>query len=126
MTTLQTYLPVPGRILLALIFLLSGYSKITGIDGNIGYMEAFGVPGILIWPTIVLEIVGAIFLIIGFETRWTALALAVFTLISGVIFHSDFGDQNQMIHFLKNLAIIGGLFYVLAYGAGRFSLDARR
>lgn len=126
MTALQNYLPLIGRILLAIIFLMSGISKLTGIEGNVGYMEAFGVPGMLIWPTIVVEIVGALMLIVGFKVRWAAAALAAFTLVSGLIFHTDFADQNQMINFMKNLAMTGGLLYVIAFGSGALALDSRK
>jgi|SRR5690606_35992719 len=126
MSGLQTYLPVIGRVLLSIIFLMSGIGKITGTEFYVGYMEAFGVPGILIWPTIVLEIVGAIMLIVGYQTRWAAAALGAFTLVSGLIFHTNFADQNEMINFMKNLAITGGFLYVIAYGAGAFSVDNRK
>ncbi len=125
MNALQTYLPTAGRILLALIFILAGLSKIGGIEGNVGYMEAYGVPGILIWPTILVEAGAGILLAIGFQTRIAAAALAAFTLLAGVIFHTDFADQMQMTMFMKNLAITGGLLYVIAYGAGAFALDKK-
>ncbi|RDE07989.1 DoxX family protein [Pelagibacterium lacus] len=126
MTSLQTYLPIAGRILMAIIFFMSGISKITDPGMNVGYMEAFGVPGILLWPTIIVEIAGAVMLIVGFQVRWAAAALAAFTLVAGVIFHTDFGNPAELINFMKNLAIIGGLLYVVAYGAGAFSMDQRK
>jgi len=125
MSGLQTYLPVIGRILISIIFLVSGVGKIMQPDFYIGYMEAFGVPGILIWPTIVLEIVGGVLLIIGYQTRWAAAALALFTLVSGLIFHTNFADPNEQVNFMKNLAMVGGFLYVIAYGAGAFSVDNR-
>src|SRR5690606_20367118 len=109
MSSFQTYLPTVGRVLLALIFILAGFGKIPAIEGNVGYMEMFGVPGFLIWPTIVVEIVAGIMLVVGFKTRWAAAALAAFTLIAGLIFHTNFADQMEMTAFLKNLAITGGL-----------------
>ena len=126
MSGLQTYLPIVGRILLSIIFLVSGFGKITGTEFYVGYMEAFGVPGILIWPTIVLEIVGGVLLVVGYQTRWAAAALAAFTLVSALIFHTNFADQNEMVNFMKNLAITGGFLYVIAYGAGAFSVDNRK
>ncbi|WMT91437.1 DoxX family protein [Pelagibacterium sp. H642] len=126
MTSLQTYLPTAGRILLAVIFILAGFNKIPAIEGNVGYMEAYGVPGILIWPTIIVEIVGGLMLAIGFRARWAAAALAAFTLLSALIFHTDFADANQMTAFMKNLAITGGMLYVIAFGAGALSVDERR
>ncbi|SDG41116.1 DoxX family protein [Pelagibacterium luteolum] len=126
MTSLQTYLPTIGRIFMAIIFILAGLGKIPAIEGNVGYMEAFGVPGILIWPTIIVEVVGGILLLVGFKARWAAAALAAFTLIAALIFHTNFADQMEMTAFLKNLAITGGLLYVIAYGAGALSVDGRR
>lgn len=126
MTSLQTYLPTAGRILLAVIFILAGFNKIPAIEGNVGYMEAYGVPGILIWPTIIVEIVGGLMLAIGLKARWAAAALAAFTLLSALIFHTDFADANQMTAFMKNLAITGGMLYVIAFGAGALSVDERR
>lgn len=126
MTGLQTYLPTAGRILLSIIFILAGVSKIGGIEGNIGYMEAFGVPGILIWPSIIIEVGAGLLLLVGYQARWAAGALALFTLATALIFHTDFTDQTQMTMFLKNLAITGGLLYVIAYGAGALSLSNRK
>lgn len=126
MTAVQTYLPLLGRILMAIIFFMSGLSKLADPGMNMGYMEAFGVPGILIWPTIVVEIVAAIMLVVGFKLRWAAAALAAFTLVSGLIFHTDFSNQAELINFMKNLAMTGGLFYMIAYGAGALSIDERR
>ncbi|WP_404406025.1 DoxX family protein [Pelagibacterium halotolerans] len=126
MNGLQTYLPTVGRILIAIIFILSGFNKITGMEGTVGYMEAYGLPGVLIWPTIVVELGGGLLLLVGYQTRLAAAALAAFTLASGIIFHSNFADQMQMINFLKNLAITGGALYVVAYGAGALSVDDRK
>ena len=126
MTSLQTYLPTAGRTLLAVIFILAGFNKIPAIEGNMGYMEAYGVPGILIWPTIIVEIVGGLMLAVGFKARWAAAALGLFTLVSGLIFHTDFADANQVTAFMKNLAITGGMLYVIAFGAGALSVDERR
>lgn len=123
MNSLQTYLPTIGRIFLAVIFIIAGLGKIPAIEGNVGYMEAFGVPGILIWPTIIVEVIGGLLLVVGYKTRWAAAALAAFTLIAGLIFHTNFADQMEMTAFLKNLAITGGLLYVIAYGAGALALD---
>ena len=98
-----------ARIFIGHIFLLAGVSKIGNIDGTIAYMEAMGVPGILLYPTIALEIIGGLAIIAGWFTRITSLALAGFTVIAAVIFHNNFGDQMQMILFMKNIAITGGL-----------------
>lgn len=121
-----------GRIALGLIFLWSGYGKLVNISGTVGYMEAYHLPlaDILVWPAALLEFAGAILLLAGWKARWAALALAAFSLVSALIFHNFWAvpaDQalNQTIHFMKNIAIAGGLLQVFAFGAGRFALDAR-
>lgn len=115
-----------GRILLAPLFLLSGVSKIFAFSGTQAYMEAVGVPGFMLVPTIILEIAASIAIIIGFQARIASILLAGFTLIAAVMFHSDFADQNQMIHFLKNIAVAGGLLLVFNHGASAPALDARK
>ena len=114
-----------GRILIAAIFLLSGMNKISAFEATQGYMDAFGVPGILLPVVIGLEILGAVAVIIGFKTRITASVLALFTLATAVIFHSNFAEQAEFIAFLKNLAITGGFLMLAANGAGALSLDNR-
>ncbi|MDG2089703.1 MAG: DoxX family protein [Gammaproteobacteria bacterium] len=123
---MKDYTDVLGRVLVALLFLLAGIGKLGGaFEGTQGYMEAFGVPGMLLPLVILVEIGGALLLIAGYQTRWTALALAGFSIVSAVIFHSDFGDQAQMTNFLKNLSIAGGLLVLYANGPGSYSLDNR-
>jgi putative oxidoreductase len=125
MDTLQKYSPAAGRVLLAVIFILAGLGKIPAPDGSIGYMEAFGVPGVLFWPTVLVEVVGGVLLLVGFKARWAAVALGAFTLATALIFHTDFSNQMEMTSFLKNLAITGGMLYVFAHGAGPLSVDNR-
>ena len=115
-----------GRILLAAIFLISGLGKIGGYAATAGYMTSVGVPGALLPVVIAFEVLGAVALIVGWKTRLTAFLLAGFTLLSGLIFHSNFADQMQMIMFLKNVAIAGGLLLLVANGAGALSLDRRK
>jgi len=115
-----------GRILLAAMFLLAGLNKITGYAGTVGYMESVGVPGALLPGVIALEVLGALAVIVGFQTRLVALALAGFTLAAALLFHANFADQIQMILFLKNLSIAGAFLLLAANGAGSLSLDARR
>jgi len=115
-----------GRILIAAIFLISGLGKVTGYAGTQGYMEAMGVPGALLPAVIALEVLGALAIIVGWRTRLFAFLLGGFTLLSAVIFHRALGDQMQSILFLKNLAIAGGFVFLLAHGAGAWSLDGRR
>ena len=126
MQFVQTLSAPAGRFFLALIFVMSGINKISGYAATQGYMEAMGVPGLLVYPVIALEIAGGLAIIAGWLTRPTALALAAFTLIAGVIFHSNFADQMQMILFMKNVAITGGLLLLAVHGAGAFSVDTRQ
>ncbi|PWR23542.1 DoxX family protein [Zavarzinia compransoris] len=128
MNTEPRYLPLIGRILLAAIFLLSGVSKLGAAGGTIGYIAAAGLPlpELAYVGAVALEIGGGILLIAGFKTRAVAAVLAVFSVVTAVVFHNAAGDQNQSIHLLKNLAIAGGLLQVAAFGAGRLSLDALR
>lgn len=116
-----------ARVLLAQIFLISGFGKLgAGYAGTQAYMEAMGIPGMLLPLVIALEIGGGLALVAGFLTRWAALALAGFTVVSTALFHADFGDQMQTIMFMKNLAMAGGLLLLYVHGAGSYSLDARR
>lgn len=113
-----------GRILLGHIFLMAGISKIgAGYAGTAGYMDSMGVPGALLPLVIILEIVGGLMVIVGFKVKWAAYALAAFTVVAGVIFHSNFADQMQMIMFMKNMSITGGLLLLSVYGSGQLSLD---
>ncbi len=116
-----------GRILLGHIFVLAGFSKLgAGYAATQGWMEAMGVPGMLLPVVILLEIGGGAALILGFQARLAATALAGFSIIAALIFHTNFGDQMQMILFMKNFAMAGGLLFVVAFGAGAWSLDAYR
>ncbi len=115
-----------GRVLIAIMFVLSGFGKIAAYEGTQGYMEAFGLPGALLAPTILFEILAGLAIIVGWQTRLVALALAGFTLLTAIVFHSDFGDQIQMIIFLKNVAITGGFLFLVANGAGAYALDTRK
>ncbi len=114
-----------ARVLLAHIFLLAGINKISGYAGTQGYMESMGVPGALLPLVILLEVGGGLALIAGFQTRIVAGALALFCLATAVLFHTNFADQTQMIMFMKNLTMAGGLLMVVAYGAGALSVDAK-
>jgi putative oxidoreductase len=115
-----------ARILVAIPFLVGGYSKIGGFAGTQQYMEAFGVPGLLLPAVIALEIGAGLLLVVGFQTRLAALALAGFTLVAGILFHGKLSDPMQAILFFKNLAMTGGMLAIFAAGAGAYSLDARR
>jgi putative oxidoreductase len=115
-----------SRTMLALIFILAGVGKITDPAGTIGYMQSAGLPGLLLWPTIALELLGGIALVIGYKTRLVAFALAAFCILAAVLFHSNFADQMQMILFLKNIAIAGGLLLLAVGGSTAYSIDNRR
>ncbi len=120
--------PLTGRVFLSAIFLISGVSKIAAPAATIGYIESAGLPlaplGFAL--AVIVEILGGLALIAGYRTRLVAAGLAGFTLATALAFHGDLADQNQFIHFFKNIAMVGGLLQVVAFGAGRFSLDARR
>ena len=114
---------VLGRIFLSAIFLISGVGKIFNYEETIQYMENFNVSGNLIIPAIIVEILFPILLIIGYQTKFSALVLSLFTLILAVIFHTDFSNQMQLISFLKNIAIVGGFLIIFVKGAGKYSID---
>jgi putative oxidoreductase len=112
-----------GRIMLALIFILAGVGKITDPAGTIGYMQSVGLPGLLLWPTIALEVLGGLAIATGFKTTYAAFALAGFSVLSSVLFHNQFADQMQTIMFLKNIAMAGGLLLLATSPRTAFSLD---
>ena len=114
---------VLGRIFLSTLFLIEGINKIFNYEGTIQYMESFVVPGYLAIPAIILEILFPLLLIIGYQTKICALVLAIFTLATALIFHTDFTNQMQLISFLKNFAIAGGFLILFINGSGKYSLD---
>ena len=115
-----------GRMMLALIFILAGVGKIMDPAGTMGYMQSAGLPTILLWPTIALEVLGGLAVAVGFKTRYAAFALAAFSILAAIIFHTNFADQMQMILFLKNIAMAGGLLLLAVGGKTAFSIDNRR
>jgi putative oxidoreductase len=115
-----------ARLFLGHIFLLAGVSKISAYEGTQGYMDAMGVPGVLLPLVILLEIAGGLMIIVGWKTKWAAIALAGFSVVAAAIFHNNFADQMQMILFMKNIAIAGGFLLLSAHGAGAYSLDNRK
>jgi putative oxidoreductase len=122
------YLALVGRVLLASLFIPAGFAKLTAIGGTAGWFASIGLPA----PTVLavlaglVEVVGGIAVLVGYQTRLAAIALAVFTLVATVIAHLDFSDQMQTLLFQKNLAVAGGFLALAAFGAGRLSLDGRR
>jgi len=125
MNKLQNSAELGGRILMAILFVLAGFGKITQYAGTQQYMAAMGVPGAMLPLVIALELGGGLLLIAGFQTRLIALALAAFSLISAVIFHSNLADQTMFIMFFKNVSMAGGFLIIAAHGPGAYSLDRR-
>ncbi|MFV1982781.1 MAG: DoxX family protein [Thiohalomonadales bacterium] len=109
---MEKYANLTARILMALIFLMAGLNKIGGYEGTQGYMESVGAPGMLLPLVIIVEVGGAVLLIIGWKVRYSAYALAIFTLLAGFLFHSNFADKMQLIMFMKNIAMVGGLIAI--------------
>ena len=128
MTAGTSYVAAFGRLLIAVIFLISGVGKVVAPDMTQGYIAAAGLPLPLVADLIAIavEVGGSILLIVGFQTKLAALALAIFSVAAAVGFHHNFADQDQLIHFLKNIAMAGGLLQVAAFGPGALSIDARR
>ena len=114
---------VVGRIFLSTIFLIEGMNKIFNYEGTIEYMENFNVSEYLAIPAIIEEILFPLLLIVGYQTKISALVLAIFTLATALIFHTDFTSQMQLTSFLKNFAIAGGFLIIFVNGAGKYSID---
>src|SRR6267143_6874285 len=125
MNTVQKASELGGRILLSVLFLLSGLGKIGAYAGTAAYMSSVGVPGALLPAVIATEVLGALAVIVGWKTRVIAFLLAGFSLLTAVVFHNNFGDQIQMIMFLKNVSIAGGYLLLVANGPGPLSIDRR-
>ncbi len=123
MNALQSLAAPAGRILISLIFVISGLNKITNFTDTQGWMESMGVPGMLLPLVIAVEVLGGLAVILGWHTRLAAFLLAGFSLLSAVLFHANFGDQTQMIMFMKNLALAGGFLMIVSHGAGPWSID---
>jgi putative oxidoreductase len=122
-----------ARLLIALMFILAGISKFGGLEGTAGYIASRGLPlpAVLAFLTATLEVVAGLAILVGFQTRLAALALAIFTLVATVLFHNYWAmpveqQMTQQLMFMKNLSITGGLLLLVTFGAGAYSLDARR
>lgn len=120
---MNKYTHLAGRVLLAIIFIMAGIGKIKDPAGTIGYMASIGLPALLLWPTIALDLLGGIAIVVGFQTRIVAIALAGFTVLAACLFHNNMADQMQAIMFLKDISIAGGLLLLTSSGATAFSLD---
>lgn len=123
----NNFIPSLGRLLIGIPFLMSGLSKLGAYAGTVGYIASVGLPGATLayLIAVAVEIGGGLLLIAGYRARFVSLVLALFSLATAVFFHHQFGDQNQMIHFLKNVMMAGGLLQITYFGAGAWSLDAR-
>ena len=115
-----------GRLLISALFLISAYNKIFSIDGTMSWMEGFGIPGFLLAPTIVLEIILPLLIIIGYKTRLAATLLAIFCVSTATIFHLDFGDQMQTIQLLKNFGLAGGFLFIAVNGPKEWAVEAKK
>jgi putative oxidoreductase len=130
MDALQRFGPLAGRIMLGLIFVMSGFGKVTGFEGTVGYVASKGLPMPQVLAAIgaVVELGGGLLLILGWKARLAGALLFVFTAVAGVLFHNFWAAapeqaQGQMIHFMKNLSIMGGMLYVVVYGSGPLAVD---
>ena len=112
-----------GRIFLSAVFLIAGVNKIFNYEGTTAYMESFGVPGLLYIPAIILEILFPLLIVIGYQTKISALIMAIFCVSLAIIFHTDFSNQMQVMSFLKNFAIAGGFVIIFVNGPSRWSID---
>lgn len=131
-SNLQNAAALAGRTLLALIFVVSGWGKITGFSGTAAYMASKGMPmpEVLLVGAIAVELVGGLMLVAGLKARWAALAIFLFIIPTTIVFHNPSGldaqaAQGQMIHLMKNLSIMGGMLLVAAFGPGAWSVDRR-
>ncbi len=113
-----------GRVLISVMFIMSGYSKIGGYEGTQGYMESVGVPGLLLPAVIAVELLGGIAVLIGYQTKIAAILLGGFTFLAAVIFHTDFSQQVQMFFFMKNLAITGAFLLLFVHGPGQWAVNS--
>jgi putative oxidoreductase len=122
----QKYLPLLGRILIGAPFLMSGLSKLAAYSATVGYIASVGlpVPPLAFVVAVLIEAGGGLMLLSGYRVRLASLVMAVFSLVTAFFFHNNFADQNQMIHFLKNVMMAGGLLQITYFGAGAWSLDA--
>ena len=122
---LVNVLDLVGRIFISLIFLLSGINKIQNYEGNHSWMESLGIPGVLLIPAIVLEVIAPILIIVGYQVKISAALLSLFCIATAIIFHTDFSNQIQFISFFKNIGLAGGLLLLVIHGSKDFSLDKK-
>ena len=123
---MNNILDLIGRVLISSLFLVSAFNKIFSIGGSMDWMEGFGVPGFLIYPAIILEIILPLFVIVGYRARISAGLLAIFCLATAFIFHLDFSNQTQLVSFLKNIGLAGGFLFIVANGTRDWSVDREK
>jgi putative oxidoreductase len=128
MENAKTYLVPLGRLLMSSLFIWAGFGKLTNPSGTAQYFASYHLPApdVLVWIVIIIELIGGLMILVGFQTRWVALVLALFCLVTGFAIHLPAGDLPNMINFYKNLVMAGGFLYVVAYGAGALSVDNRK
>ena len=128
MINLNKYGPLTARVLISLIFLISGVLKLFFFGNTLQYMQSFNIPFVTfaLVVAIIIEIGGGFSLLLGLKAKWGAWILIPYTIILTLIFHLNLTDQLQMVAFLRNLAIIGGLILISMYGPGKFSLDKKK
>ena len=122
---LSNILDLIGRIFISSVFLLSGINKIVNYEGSHSWMESLGIPGFLLIPAIVLEIVAPILIIVGYQVKISAALLSLFCITTAVIFHTDFSNQMQFVSFFKNIGLAGGFLFLVINGSKDFSLDKK-
>ena len=115
-----------GRIFISALFLISAFNKVFNLEGSMGWMEGFGIPGMLLYPTIVLEIILPLFIIVGYKAKLSAGLLAIFCIATAFIFHFDFNDQMQTIAFLKNIGLAGGFLFIVANGTKEWAIEREK
>ena len=115
-----------GRIFISALFLISAFNKIFNLEGSTSWMEGFGLPGFLIYPAIVIEIVLPVLVIVGYQARIAAGILSIFCLMTAFIFHFDFSNQVQLVSFLKNIGLAGGFLFIVANGTKDWAVDREK
>tara|TARA_B100001121_G_C18651779_1_gene604442 strand:+ start:989 stop:1375 length:387 start_codon:yes stop_codon:yes gene_type:complete len=123
---MTNFIDLIGRIFISALFLISAFNKVFNLEGSMGWMEGFGVPGFLIFPAIAIEIILPVLVIVGYKARISAGVLAAFCLMTAFIFHFDFSNQSQFISFLKNIGLAGGFLFIVANGTKDWAVDREK
>ena len=126
MYLMTNFLDLIARIFITSVFLLSGYNKIFNYNGTVVWMEEFGIPGFLLGPTIILEILLSVLIIIGYRSQIAAVLLAIFCITTALIFHLDFDNQMQIIALLKNFGLAGGFIFIAIYGTKDWAIERKK